>query len=166
MKKLLAASVGPDFAVGLAYGMDPSFGTGDRRLDSTLEQLNIAAGADPDGFLTRISSMHNFPQQDVRRARDTFGLGGADLFMATALARETHRPVYAVAEEFNQSQGKGWGVIAQDMGIKPGSSEFHQLKRDAKGSLNYMKSNAKSKQKHEQRMKKETQAKGHGKSHS
>ena len=35
-------------------------------------------------------------------------------------------------------------------GIKPGSSEFHQLKRDAKGSLDYMKS----KQKHEQGKKK------------
>jgi len=166
MKKLLAALVGLVFVVGFAYGMDPSFATGDRKLDSTLEQLNIAASADPDGFVRRLSSMHNFPEQELRQARDTYGLGGADLFMATGLAREIHRPVHSVAEEFKQNQGKGWGVIAQDLGIKPGSTEFHQLKRDARGSLDYMESMAKSKQKHEQRTKKAAQGKGHGKSQS
>jgi len=166
MKKLLAASVGVVFVVGLAYGMDPSFDTGDRKLDSTLEQLNTVARADPDGFVRRLSSMHNFPEQELRQARDTYGLGGADLFMATGLARETHRPVHSVAEEFKQNQGKGWGVIAQGLGIKPGSSEFHQLKRDAKGSLDYMESTAKSKQKHEQKVKKASQGKGHAKSQS
>jgi hypothetical protein len=146
--------------------MDTSLRTGDWRLDSTLEQLNIAASADPDAFVRRLSSMNNFPEQQLRHARDTYGLGGADLFMATALARETHRPVLYVAEEFKQNQGKGWGVLAQDLGIKPGSSEFHQLKRDAKGSLGYMKSTAKSKQKHEQSMKKASQGNGHGKPQS
>ena len=164
MKKLLAASVGLVFAVGLAYGMNPLFDTGDRRLDSTLERLNIAANADPNDFVRRLSSMHNFPEQEIRQARDTYGLEGADLFMATGLARQTRRPLYSVAEEFRRNQGKGWGVIAQDLGIKPGSSEFHQLKRDAKGSVNYMESTSKAKQKHEQ--KKASQGKGHGKPQS
>jgi hypothetical protein len=162
MKKLLAASVGLIFVVGLAYGMDHSFGTGDRKLDLTLEQLDIAASADPDGFVRRLSSLHDFPELELRQARDTYGLGGADLFMATGLARRTHRPVHSVAEEFKQNQGKGWGVIAQDLGIKPGSSEFHQLKRDARGSLDYMKSQ----QKHEHGKKKASQGKGHGRSQS
>lgn len=156
MKKLLAASVGLLFVVGLAYGMDSSFGTGDKKLDLTLEQLNIAAIADPDAFVRRLSSMHNFPELELRQARDVYGLGGADLFMATGLARKTHRPVHSVAEEFKQNRGKGWGVIAKDLGIKPGSSEFHQLKRDAKGSLDYME--------HEHGKKKTSKGKGHGRS--
>lgn len=149
---------------GLAYGMDPVFGTGDSRLDSTLVQLNIAADADPDGFVRRLSSIHGFPELELRRARDTYGLGGADLFMATALARESDRAIYSVAEGFTQGERKGWGAMAQDLGIKPGSAEFHRLKRDAKGSLDYMNSTAKAKQKHEQKMRKESQGKGHGKS--
>jgi hypothetical protein len=164
MRRLLAASVGLAFVVGLAHGFDPSFATGDAKLDSTLEQLDIAARADPDDFVRRLSSMHHVPEQELRQARDTFGLGGADLFMATGLARETHRPVHSVAEEFQRSQGKGWGVIAKNLGIKPGSSEFHRLKRDAKGSLNYMNSSAKSTQKQEQKMTKASQGQGHGKS--
>ena len=120
MKKSLAASVGLVFVVGLAYGTDSSFGTGDKNLDFTLEQLNIAASADPDGFLMRLSSMHNFPELELRQARDAYGLGGADLFMATGLARKTHRSVHSVAEEFKQNRGKGWGVIAKDLGSSPG----------------------------------------------
>jgi hypothetical protein len=27
------------------------------------------------------------------------------------------------------NKGKGWGVIAKNLGIKPGSAEFHALKR-------------------------------------
>jgi hypothetical protein len=30
---------------------------------------------------------------------------------------------------YKQSKGKGWGVIAKELGIKPGSPEFHALKR-------------------------------------
>ena len=161
MKKFLAVSVGLVFVGGLTYGLDTSFGTGDRKLNSTLEQLNVAAGADPDGFVRRLSAAHNFPERELRRASETFGLGGADLFMATALARELHRPVYSVAEEFKQNQGKGWGTIAKELGIQPGSSEFHQLKRDAKGSLDYMTSNARTKQRHEKKMKKASQGHGH-----
>lgn len=163
MKKLLAASAGLVVVVGLAHGFDPSFGTGDPKLDSTLEQLDIAARADRDGFVRRLGSMHSVPEQEIRQAMDTYRFGGADMFMVSALAREAHRPIDSVAQEFKQNPGKGWGVMAQDLGIEPGSSEFHRMKRDAKDSLNYMNSTAKSRQKHEQKMKKASQGKSHGK---
>jgi hypothetical protein len=163
MKKLLAAAVGVFAAFGLAYGMDPFFGTGDSKFNATLERLNVAAAADPDGFIRRLSSMNGVPELDLRQAGDLYGLRGANLFMTSALARGTHRPFYAVAEEFKQSQGKGWGVMARDMGIKPGSSAFHQLKREAKGSLDYMNATANSKQKHDQHVKKSSQGNTHGK---
>jgi hypothetical protein len=34
-----------------------------------------------------------------------------------------------VLREYKSSKGKGWGVIAKSLGIKPGSKEFHELKR-------------------------------------
>jgi len=34
-----------------------------------------------------------------------------------------------VADYWQQNHGQGWGVVAQRMGIKPGSAEFHQLKK-------------------------------------
>ena len=174
MKKLLAASVGLVFLVGVAHAMGskPRGGTGDRKLDSTLEKINVEAKADPDGFIEHLSSRYNTPEQEIRQARETYGLGAADIFMATALGKATNRSVHSVAEGYKENQGKGWGVMAKDLGIKPGSRAFKELKRDAQVSLDHMKSKAKAKQKqvreakeeHDQRMKKDSQGKGRGKS--
>jgi len=157
MKRLLAAFVGFVLLAGPAYGggSQPSGNTGDRKFDSTLERINVAAQADPDGFIRQLSSRYITPEQEIRQTRETYGLGGADLYMATAIARATGRPVLSVAEEHGKNQGKGWGVIAQEMGIKPGSSAFHALKKGAQGSLDHMQSAAKERQKHERELKKE-----------
>ena len=34
-----------------------------------------------------------------------------------------------VIERYRSGKGKGWGALAQSLGIKPGSKEFHDLKR-------------------------------------
>jgi hypothetical protein len=33
-------------------------------------------------------------------------------------------------ERYRKGKGKGWGELAKSLGIKPGSREFHALKRD------------------------------------
>jgi hypothetical protein len=33
-----------------------------------------------------------------------------------------------VVTVYQAGKGKGWGAIAKDLGIKPGSAEFHALK--------------------------------------
>lgn len=40
----------------------------------------------------------------------------------------TQKPTDQVVQVYKANQGKGWGVIAKRMGIKPGSAEFHALK--------------------------------------
>ena len=156
MKKLFAVAAGLVLLVGLAQGMGsrPSDGTGDRQLDSTLNKIAVEAKADPAGFIKMLSARQGIPEQEIRQAQETQGLGAADLFMATALANATHRPVLSVAEQYKKNQGKGWGALAQEMGIKPGSSEFHALKSGAQGSLDHMKSASKSRQMQERSMKK------------
>jgi len=59
--------------------------------------------------------------------------------MATVLARRSNRKVGEIAAEYKQNQGQGWGVMAQRMGIKPGSPAFKEMKAEAKGHANYMK---------------------------
>jgi hypothetical protein len=39
-----------------------------------------------------------------------------------------HRPPETVVQTYQTHKGKGWGVIAKELGIKPGSREFHALK--------------------------------------
>ena len=157
MRKSLAAAVGLVFLFGLAQAASagPWGNTGDRRLNSTLERLNVVAQADFDGFIERLSSRYGVSGPEIRQARETYRFGPADLFMATALASRTHRPVLSVAEQYSKNQGKGWGVMAKELGIKPGSRAFHEMKQDARGLEAHMKSATASKQKHAQEMQKE-----------
>ena len=160
MKKLLTTAVSLMFlavvTLGVANAQQTTAGTGDRKFDIQLKKLNEEAKADPEGFIRRLSEKHNIPEQEIREAKQKHGLDDADIYMATALARRTNRRVGDVAAEYKQNQGQGWGVMAQRMGIKPGSPEFKQMKADAKGHAGHMKAMAKNKKKmHEQQMKQE-----------
>ena len=39
------------------------------------------------------------------------------------------RPCRYVVDMYEADRGQGWGVVAQRLGIKPGSAEFHRLKK-------------------------------------
>jgi hypothetical protein len=49
--------------------------------------------------------------------------------MVFQLGRMTNRPPDSVLRTYQTDKGRGWGVIAKSLGIKPGSTEFHALKR-------------------------------------
>lgn len=155
----LAAAMGLVLLAALTHGADAQIrtSTGDRVLDSVLGKINSQAKADPDGFIQQLSTRHNIPEQEIRQAQETHGLEPADIFMATALAQASHRPVLEVAGEYKKNEGRGWGAVARDLGIKPGSPEFHQMKSSARGSLDRVRAAAKAKQKHEREMKRQNE---------
>jgi opacity protein-like surface antigen len=161
MKKWLIAVAGLVVLSAVAQAADaPSWvKTGDRGLDGTLKQIETQARADQDGFFKQISSRYGVPEKDLRQAQETHQLRAADVFMATAIAKATNRPVLSVAEQYKQNEGKGWGVMAKEMGIKPGSKEFHALKKGASGSLSHMKATHREHQRQEARLKKEKEQK-------
>ena len=45
------------------------------------------------------------------------------------LSNYLNRPVYDVYSCYNKNKGKGWGVIAKEMGIKPGSDQFKETEK-------------------------------------
>jgi hypothetical protein len=49
--------------------------------------------------------------------------------MCLQLGQWTQKPAEQVVRVYKANRGKGWGVIAKSLGIKPGSAEFHALKR-------------------------------------
>jgi len=156
MKTFLVFLLATALTVGQAYGFGTQSpgATGDRGFDSILRNLNVSANADPDGYYRELSRRNGIPEQDIRQARDRYGLSYSDLYMASTLARVTRRPILGVAEDYHQNQGKGWGVMAKKLGIRPGSDAFHAMKAGALGTLDHVKSEAKNRQKHEQAMEK------------
>lgn len=160
MKKLMIAVMGLVFLALLAQAAVPAQqtapGTGDRKFDAQLKSINEEAKADPEGFIRRLSERHGIAEQEIREAKAKHGLDAADIFMSIVLARRANRRIGDVAAEYKQNQGKGWGVMAQRMGIKPGSAAFKQMKADAKGHANHMKAMSKNKRKlQEQEMERE-----------
>ena len=61
------------------------------------------------------------------RFGDSFAPG--DVYMACSIASIIGRPCRYVVDYYDRDRGQGWGNIAKQMGIKPGSPEFHRLKQ-------------------------------------
>lgn len=53
----------------------------------------------------------------------------SDTYMAFKLSEMSGRPVSDVTEVYGKGKARGWGALAKSLGIKPGSKEFHDLKR-------------------------------------
>lgn len=97
-------------------------------LNSFLSSLNVQAQADLPGFKLKIASQFGVPvlQVDSVIARVQFP---ADAFMTFQLSQMSRQQPEKVIRTYDAYKGKGWGVIAKQLGIKPGSAEFHALKR-------------------------------------
>jgi hypothetical protein len=49
--------------------------------------------------------------------------------MCFRVGQVASQPVEVVTKEYQTNKGKGWEAIAKNLGIKPGSKEFHALKK-------------------------------------
>jgi hypothetical protein len=96
-------------------------------LDSFLSNVNVQARADLPGFSLKVSTQFGVP---VPKVEAVLGMVAtpADAFMVFQLGQMAHRPPETVVQTYQTHKGKGWGVIAKELGIKPGSREFHALK--------------------------------------
>lgn len=96
-------------------------------LDGFLSNLNIQARTDLHTFSAKLSAQFGVPEMQVRTIISTVR-EPSDAFMCLQLGQWTQKPAEQVVSVYKANQGKGWGVIAKSMGIKPGSAEFHALK--------------------------------------
>jgi hypothetical protein len=101
-------------------------------LDGFIKGLNVEAKADLGAFKVRLSSQFGVPVPKVEAIMASVATPG-DAYMCFRVGQVASQPVDVVTKEYQAHKGQGWGVIAKNLGIKPGSKEFHALK---KGDLN------------------------------
>lgn len=120
-----------------------------------MQELSVQAQADPAGFIARLSTRFHVGDAEVEAVIDNIG-GHAEAYMVMRLAEMSHHPVDYVSQRYEAYRKKGWGALAKNLGIKPGSKEFHALKAghdldygagDSNGKAN-KKSHGKNKDKH------------------
>lgn len=92
-----------------------------------LQRVNVSAEADLPGFKARLSTEFGVPVPKVEMLLKTLPTPG-DAYLCLRVGQTAQRPVDDVVSEYQKNRGKGWGVIAKNLGIKPGSREFHALK--------------------------------------
>lgn len=97
-------------------------------LDGFMSSLNVQARADMSGFSARIGAQFGVPVPQVQAIIRTVE-NPADAFMCFQLGQMARVQPEMVVDTYKANKGKGWGVIAKELGIKPGSPEFHALKR-------------------------------------
>jgi len=97
-------------------------------LDSFIKSLNVQAQADLGAFKVRLSTQFGVPVPRVGAIIASVRTPG-DAYMCFRVGQVASKPVEVVTKEYQANKGKGWGVIAKNLGIKPGSKEFHALKK-------------------------------------
>ncbi|HJV66374.1 MAG TPA: hypothetical protein VJ550_11615 [Geomonas sp.] len=96
-------------------------------LESFLSQLNIEARADLPGFSAKISTQFGVPIPKVQAVIGSVQQP-ADAFMVFQLGQMAAQKPDTVLSVYKTNKKKGWGAMAKELGIKPGSPEFHALK--------------------------------------
>jgi len=159
---LFVLLLGPQFAYSgeKIAGNTP---TGDPGLDRSLEALNKGAKENIGEFAKKLGRKFGVSEQTTERLLKRAGMSPGDVYMTAKVSKVSNRSIEDVERAYQQNKGKGWGAIAKKLGIKPGSEEFHELKKDDSGILEEYKSKRKKekgKEKKEKAKGKKNKAKG------
>jgi len=116
------------------YTTRAQYYSNDDDLNQSLITLDANARLDFGMFKSDISVSYNITEKKIDYLSTEIGMSAGDIYLTVELAKITHKSVDQVVEVYSVHKGKGWGVIAKELGIKPGSPEFHALKNNAKNN--------------------------------
>ena len=102
--------------------------TGDTWIDTRLTDIDVYGRSYRDAFIEDVVLSYGAPRTVVRTWVVDRGYAPADVYYACAVAQQIGRPCVDVMNAYQKDRGQGWGVVAQRLGIKPGSPAFHALK--------------------------------------
>ena len=92
------------------------------------EDFNIKANIDPSGFRARLATRFRIGNAEIEAVVSTVEKP-ADAYMVFRLGEMSGQSTDYVIEKYKIGVAKGWGALAKSLGVKPGSKEFHALKR-------------------------------------
>ena len=95
---------------------------------SWMKDLNIRAEADPSGFRAQLEARFQIGPMQINAVLSNVEKP-ADAYMVLRLEEMSGRSPQYVLSKYKSERRKSWGVLAKSLGIKPGSREFHALKR-------------------------------------
>lgn len=95
---------------------------------SYLSDIDVYANSDIVSFRSELSENFGATDDEMDRYLSTEEVSPSDVYYGYVLSTTTNRPISSVMNMYTET--KGWGSVAQELGIKPGSDEFHALKKN------------------------------------
>lgn len=124
---VLAAGIGSAQAQTFSLNWNPR--SGDVWVDTQLADINRYGSQYRDPFIDEMVRYHGAPRDLVTDLLVNRRWAPGDVYYACTIAQVIGRPCRYVVDEWNTNHAQGWGVVARRLGIKPGSAEFHRLKK-------------------------------------
>ena len=122
---VIALAFSATLSAGMAWAGD---------FDLMLKEIEFEASTDIGGYRASLAVDFGASDKTISLLLEKEKMKPGDAYMALKISKVSGKPIDAVVSEFRKSKGKGWGTIAKNLGIKPGSAEFHALKeRGGKG---------------------------------
>lgn len=134
---IIVASLGLALASALptqAQTVGYNIRTGDLWVDTRLGEIDDYGRRYRDPFVSEMTGHYGAPRSLVVELLDRRGWAPADVYFACAIAHALGIPCLDVVQRYDRNPGQGWGNLAKQMGIKPGSPAFHALKNGAVGT--------------------------------
>ena len=108
------------------------FNTGNAELDVDLGKINANAKLDFGAFKTNMELSYNISDKKIDHLSISVKMEPAEIYLSLELSKLSGKSIDQVVEIYEVNKDKGWGFIAKELGIKPGSPEFHSLKENTK----------------------------------
>jgi hypothetical protein len=96
-------------------------------LETFLDEIDVRASKDMGSYRAELRLSYDVSDGTLDGLFEIMSKP-SDVYMCLRVGEVARRPVDRVVEEYRTHRGQGWGVIAKNLGIKPGSEEFHALK--------------------------------------
>lgn len=139
MKKILLSLI-----ISICYltiNAQTDFKSGSVELDTDLNSINTNAKLDFGAFKTNLKLNYNVSEKKIDYMSASLKMQPAEIYFALEIGKYSKRPIDDVLVVYQKEKSKGWGYIAKQMGIKPGSEAFHALKNNASGKAKKNKGN-------------------------
>ena len=118
--------------LGVISNAQVPFNTGNAELDDDLSTINANAKLDYGTFKADLKLSYNISDKKIDYLSVSAKMEPAEIYLSLELSKLSGRSVDEVVEIYKIHKDKGWGYIAKQLGIKPGSDEFHKLKENTK----------------------------------
>ena len=96
-------------------------------LESFLDEIEVGASKDMGSFRADLRLTFDVSDGTINGLFEVMSKP-SDVYMCLRIGEIAKQPIDRVVDEHRKHKGQGWGVIAKNLGIKPGSDEFHALK--------------------------------------